>query len=123
MRILFTGGGTGGHFYPIIAIAEEVSNLVKDKRLLPPELYYMSPTPYNEGILYEHNITYKKNSAGKLRRYFSFFTFFALSRTAWGVLVSVIRVWKLYPDFFFGKGGYASFPALLAARLLRIPVV
>jgi UDP-N-acetylglucosamine--N-acetylmuramyl-(pentapeptide) pyrophosphoryl-undecaprenol N-acetylglucosamine transferase len=123
MRILFTGGGSGGHFYPIIAIAEEVTNLVKDKRLLAPELYYMSPTPYNEGILYEHGITYKKNSAGKLRRYFSILNFFDLFRTAWGVLVSIISVWNLYPDVVFGKGGYASFPALLAARILRIPVV
>ncbi len=123
MRILFTGGGSGGHFYPIIAVAEEVTNLVKEKRLLAPELYYMSPTPYNEGVLYEHGITYKKNSAGKLRRYFSILNFFDLFRTAWGVVVSVISVWHLYPDVVFGKGGYASFPALLAARILRIPVV
>jgi UDP-N-acetylglucosamine--N-acetylmuramyl-(pentapeptide) pyrophosphoryl-undecaprenol N-acetylglucosamine transferase len=123
MRILFTGGGSGGHFYPIIAVAEEVTNLVKEKRLLAPELYYMSPTPYNEGILYEHGIIYKKNSAGKLRRYFSVLNFFDLFRTAWGVFISVISVWRLYPDVVFGKGGYASFPALLAARILRIPVV
>jgi UDP-N-acetylglucosamine--N-acetylmuramyl-(pentapeptide) pyrophosphoryl-undecaprenol N-acetylglucosamine transferase len=123
MRILFTGGGSGGHFYPIIAVAEEVTNLVKEKRLLSPELYYMSPTPYNEGILYEHGITYKRNSAGKLRRYFSILNFFDLFRTAWGVLISIVEVWNLYPDVVFGKGGYASFPALLAARILRIPVV
>src|SRR4051812_24454097 len=123
MRILFTGGGTGGHFYPIVAIAEEVTKIVREKRLLAPELYYMSPTPYDEGILYEHGITYKKNSAGKLRRYFSILNFFDLFRTAWGVFVSIIEVWRLYPDVVFGKGGYASFPALLAARILRIPVV
>jgi UDP-N-acetylglucosamine--N-acetylmuramyl-(pentapeptide) pyrophosphoryl-undecaprenol N-acetylglucosamine transferase len=123
MRILFTGGGSGGHFYPIIAIAEEVTSLVKDKRLLAPELFYMSNTPYNEGLLYEHNITYKHTSAGKLRRYFSILNFFDLFKTAWGVLSSVITVWRLYPDVVFGKGGYASFPALLAAKILRIPVV
>lgn len=123
MRILFTGGGSGGHFYPIIAISEEITSLVKEKRLLAPELYYMSPTPYDEGILYEHGITYKRNSAGKLRRYFSILNFFDLFRTAWGVLVSLVEVWKLYPDVVFGKGGYASFPALLAARILHIPVV
>jgi UDP-N-acetylglucosamine--N-acetylmuramyl-(pentapeptide) pyrophosphoryl-undecaprenol N-acetylglucosamine transferase len=123
MRILFTGGGSGGHFYPIIAIAEEVTSLVKEKRLLAPELYYMSPTPYNEGVLYEHGIIYKKNRAGKLRRYFSLLNFFDIFVTGWGVLVSIFEVWRLYPDVVFGKGGYASFPAILAARLLRIPVV
>jgi UDP-N-acetylglucosamine--N-acetylmuramyl-(pentapeptide) pyrophosphoryl-undecaprenol N-acetylglucosamine transferase len=127
MRILFTGGGTGGHFYPILSIAEELNALAKEKRLLNLELFYMSPTPYNEGALYEAGITYKKNSAGKLRRtpgIMSLFqNFFDLFRTGWGVLVSIIEVFNIYPDVVFGKGGYASFPALLAARILRIPVV
>ena len=123
MRILFTGGGTGGHFYPIIAIAEEVTDLVKKEHLLAPELFYMSSTPYNEGLLFEHGITYTHTSAGKIRRYFSILNFFDLFRTAWGAFTSIIKVWSLYPDVVFGKGGYASFPALLAARILRIPVV
>lgn len=127
MRILFTGGGTGGHFYPIISIAEEINNLAKEKRLVDVELFYMSPTPYNEGVLYEHGIVYKKNSAGKIRKnagvLSTFKNFFDLFRTGWGVLSSIIQVYRLYPDVIFGKGGYASFPALLAARVLRIPVV
>lgn len=127
MRILFTGGGTGGHFYPIISVAEELNQLAKDKRLLELELFYMSPTPYNEGMLYERGIIYKKNSAGKLRRSASWripiANFFDLFKTLWGTVVSTIEIYRLYPDVIFGKGGYASFPALLAAKILRIPVV
>ncbi len=123
MRILFTGGGSGGHFYPIISIAEELNNLTKEKKLLELELFYMSPTPYNPGVLFENGIIYKKNTAGKLRRYFSILNFFDLFKTGWGTLVSLISVYRLYPDVVFGKGGYASFPVLLASRLLRIPVV
>ena len=123
MRILFTGGGSGGHFYPIVSIAEELNSLAKEKRLLELEFFYMSPTPYNPGVLYEHGITYKKNSAGKLRRYFSILNFFDLFKTGWGILISLTTVYRLYPDVIFGKGGYASFPVLVAARVLRIPVV
>ncbi|MBX4181290.1 undecaprenyldiphospho-muramoylpentapeptide beta-N-acetylglucosaminyltransferase [Candidatus Parcubacteria bacterium] len=123
MRILFTGGGTGGHFYPIISIAEELNKLAKDKRLVDMELFFLSPTPYNEGMLYEAGIKYKKNSAGKIRKYFSIKNFFDIFKTGWGTLTSLWQVYQLYPDVVFGKGGYASFPALLAARLLRIPVV
>ncbi|MEX2013362.1 MAG: UDP-N-acetylglucosamine--N-acetylmuramyl-(pentapeptide) pyrophosphoryl-undecaprenol N-acetylglucosamine transferase [Parcubacteria group bacterium] len=123
MRILFTGGGTGGHFYPIVSIAEELNSLAKEKRLLALELFFMSPTPYDPGVLFENGIIYKKNTAGKLRRYFSILNFFDLFKTGWGILVSLYMVYKLYPDVVFGKGGYASFPVLVAARLLGIPVV
>jgi UDP-N-acetylglucosamine--N-acetylmuramyl-(pentapeptide) pyrophosphoryl-undecaprenol N-acetylglucosamine transferase len=123
MRILFTGGGTGGHFYPIIAVAEEINDLVKEKRLLAPELFYVSPDEYNAGLLYEKGIIYKKNSAGKLRRYFSIRNFFDFFKTGWGIIKSLMLVYKIYPDVIFGKGGYASFPVLVAAKILRIPVV
>ncbi|MBX4195475.1 undecaprenyldiphospho-muramoylpentapeptide beta-N-acetylglucosaminyltransferase [Candidatus Parcubacteria bacterium] len=123
MRILFTGGGTGGHFYPIIAIAEELKQLVKDNRLIEPEFFYMSPTPYNESVLFEHGIEYRKVRAGKLRRYFSILNFFDFFKTGWGVISALYKVYRLYPDVVFGKGGYASFPVLMAAKILRIPVV
>lgn len=123
MKILFTGGGSGGHFYPIISIAQEINRLSKENRLLAPELYFMSPQPYDAGVLFDNNIIYKKNSAGKVRRYFSIMNFFDVFKTIWGVLQSILDVYLIYPDVVFGKGGYASFPALFAARFLRIPVV
>jgi UDP-N-acetylglucosamine--N-acetylmuramyl-(pentapeptide) pyrophosphoryl-undecaprenol N-acetylglucosamine transferase len=123
MKILFTGGGTGGHFYPIIGVAEAINDLVKKERLLPPELYYMAPTPYDARALFENNIIYKPNSAGKIRRYFSLLNFVDIFKTGWGVITSTYAVFKIYPDVVFGKGGYASFPALFAARILRIPVI
>lgn len=123
MKILLTGGGSGGHFYPIIAIAEEINELVKENRLLKPEIYYMSTDPYNEGLLYQNNITFKKVTAGKIRRYFSILNFFDVFKMFWGSLKALWAVFKIYPDVVFGKGGYASFPAILSAWILRIPVV
>ena len=72
MRIIFTGGGTGGHFYPIIAIVEAIQKITKEKKLLSPEMYFFSKSPYNQGLIYDHNIKYKKVIGGKMRRYFSF---------------------------------------------------
>lgn len=123
MKILFTGGGSGGHFYPIIAIIEEVNQLAKENRLIGLELFYMSNSPYNEGLLFEHNVTFKRNTAGKMRVYFSLMNFIDLFKTGWGVIVSLWTIFSIYPDVIFGKGGYASFPALLAGKLLRIPVI
>jgi UDP-N-acetylglucosamine--N-acetylmuramyl-(pentapeptide) pyrophosphoryl-undecaprenol N-acetylglucosamine transferase len=123
MKILLTGGGTGGHFYPLIAVAQELHEIVKEKKLLNSQLYFMSDAPYNKGILFDNGIEFIKVPTGKYRRYFSVLNFFDIFKTVYGVLYGLLRVFTIYPDVIFSKGGYASFPALLAARILGIPVV
>lgn len=123
MKILFTGGGTGGHFYPIIAVAEAINDLTRERKLLEPKLYYAAPDPYDREMLIANNITFVPTAAGKVRRYFSILNFFDVFKTAWGVTKSIFRIFFLYPDVVFTTGGYAAFPTLLAARLFRIPVV
>lgn len=123
MRILLTGGGSGGHFYPVIAVAGELRRIAKEKKLLDPALYFMSDTPYDTRLLFENEIMFIRTPAGKLRRYASIKNIFDPIKTFFGVLRSVAAIFRIFPDVVFGKGGYASFPALLAARLFRIPVV
>jgi UDP-N-acetylglucosamine--N-acetylmuramyl-(pentapeptide) pyrophosphoryl-undecaprenol N-acetylglucosamine transferase len=122
MKIIFTGGGSGGHFYPIIAIVEAIKRITKEKKLIMPEMYFFAPSPYNQGLLYDHKINYKKVTAGKLRRYFSFMNFFDIFKTIWGVIGALLDVFDTFPDIVFSKGGYGSFPTVLAARFLGIPV-
>jgi UDP-N-acetylglucosamine--N-acetylmuramyl-(pentapeptide) pyrophosphoryl-undecaprenol N-acetylglucosamine transferase len=123
MKILFTGGGTGGHFYPIIAVAEAISEIVREKKILEPTLYYAAPDPYDKELLLANNIQFVPTAAGKMRRYFSPLNVIDWFKTGWGIISSVLRIFFIYPDVVFGKGGYVSFPMLLAARLFRIPVV
>lgn len=123
MKILFTGGGSGGHFYPIIAVAEKLNKMLEREKIAQAELYYMSTEPYNERLLYDNKITFKQVTAGKLRGYFSIQNFFDVFKTAWGVFKAFFQLFALYPDVIFGKGGYPSFPVLFAARLFRIPVI
>lgn len=122
MKILFTGGGTGGHFYPIIAVADELHRRCADKKLLPPKLYFFSDQPYNSQALIDQRITFVRIPAGKVRRYFSWLNFSDAFKTGWGIILSLIKVFWLYPDVIFSKGGYASFPTVLAGRLLAIPI-
>src|SRR3989344_4268562 len=121
MKILFTGGGTGGHFYPIIAVAEAIEDISREQKLVEPQMYFAAPDPYDRDQLIAHGITFVPTAAGKLRGYFSVWNFFDFFKTSWGVVRSLIRIFFLYPDVVFGKGGYTSFPTLLAAKLLRIP--
>jgi UDP-N-acetylglucosamine--N-acetylmuramyl-(pentapeptide) pyrophosphoryl-undecaprenol N-acetylglucosamine transferase len=123
MKIVLAGGGTGGHFYPLIAVAEELRRAMRERKMLEAKIYYLAPTPYSSRILFDHDIDYRKIRAGKIRRYHSILNFFDWFKTAWGVIKATALLFQIYPDVVFGKGGYTSFPVLFAAKLLKIPVV
>ncbi len=123
MKILLTGGGTGGHFYPLIAIAEKLNEEALKQKIIGLKLYYMSNSPYDKRMLFENGITYIQIPSGKMRMYFSIKNFFDIFSTITGVFFGLISMFFIYPDVVISKGGYAAFPAVLAARLLRIPVI
>lgn len=124
MKIVFTGGGTAGHFYPNIAIAESFNNLLDREKIIQAELYYFSDTEYDKSALYENRIKFVQVPAGKLRvGGGGIQNFFDIFVTAYGILIALIKLYSIYPDAVMAKGGYASFPTLFAARLLKIPVV
>lgn len=123
MKIVFTGGGTGGHFYPIIAVAQKLNQLLVREKIANVEMFYLSTEPYNERMLFDNQIKFKAVTAGKRRTYFSVQNFFDFFKTVWGILKSIFQMFALYPDVVFSKGGFASFPTLFAAKLFRIPVI
>lgn len=123
MKIVFTGGGTGGHFYPIIAVVEELKLLIKERKVIEPDLYFFGPNAFDERALFEHGITFVKTPAGKMRRYFSVLNFFDSIKTSMGIISTIFSLYKIYPDVVFSKGGYGSVPTVIAAKLLKIPVV
>ena len=123
MKILLTGGGTGGHFYPVIAVAQAMRKVATETKLVDVRLFYMAPQPYDRQLLFDNRITFIPNTAGKLRRYFSLANFFDLFRTGWGIVTALWSMYFIFPDVVFGKGGYVSFPVLFAARFYGIPVV
>lgn len=123
MKILLVGGGTGGHFYPLIAIAEELNKIADKENILHFNLYYMSDTPYDQHALDTQFIKFIPITAGKLRVYPSFQNFLDLFRTFFGIFGALRKLFSLYPDVIISKGGYAAFPVLLAARIFRIPVI
>ena len=123
MKIVFTGGGTGGHFYPIIAVAQKVNKIIDEDRILGAKLYYISDSPYDKEALFENGLLYEEVNAGKMRTYFSIKNFTDIFKMFFGTIGAIFKLFSIYPDVVFGKGGYASFPTILAARILRIPVL
>lgn len=123
MTIAFTGGGSGGHFYPIIAIAEALQDEARERRLIVPTLYYLAPNKFDEKALFENGIVYIHIPAGKMRRYASLQNIIDAFITLTGIFRATFTLFRIYPDVIVSKGGYASVPTVLAARLLRIPII
>jgi len=123
MKIVFTGGGTGGHFYPVIAVTQKVNQIIDNEKILGAKLFYISDSPYDKEMLFENGLLYEEITAGKLRTYFSLKNFTDILKTFFGVINSIFKMFSIYPDVVFSKGGYASFPVVFAARILRIPVI
>lgn len=123
MKIVFTGGGTGGHFYPVIAVAERVNQVIDEENVVGAKLYYISTEPYDKELLFENGLEFEEVGTGKMRTYFSFKNFLDIFKTFLGMIKALYVLFSIYPDIIFGKGGYASFPTIFAARILRIPVL
>lgn len=117
-RIVLVGGGSGGHFYPLMSIAAELRSGEN-----PPELYYMGPDPYDMDTLTKHGITFIPCASGKQRRYRSLLNVLDIFKVVWGVLSAIFRLYVVYPDVVISKGSYTSVPIVLAAAFLRIPIV
>lgn len=122
MKIVITGAG-GGHFYPLIAVVERIRKEVFVQKIVQPDIYFFSDKPYDEKALFESQIKFVQIPAGKLHLYPSFETITGFFKTIFGCFISIIKIYSLYPDVIFAKGGYSSFPILFAARMLSIPVV
>jgi UDP-N-acetylglucosamine--N-acetylmuramyl-(pentapeptide) pyrophosphoryl-undecaprenol N-acetylglucosamine transferase len=117
-RIVFVGGASGGHFYPLMAVADALRTHTPDA-----SLYYIGPSPYKKELLAQYGITYISCPAGKIRRYFSLQNIVDVFRSFFGIFVAIYKLYILYPDVIFSKGSYTAVPILIAARFLRIPVV
>ena len=123
MKVVFTGGGTGGHFYPIIAVSQELSNLLEKEGFVDIEMYYISDAPYNKELLERNHLIFKRNKTGKLRTYFSPLNIFDAVLTFFATIRAFSQLFSIYPDVVFSKGAYPSFPVTTAARFLGIPII
>jgi len=120
-RILLLGGGTGGHVYPLIAVA----NALKEKSQqtgVPLELMVLGEGKFMEKAATEAELNFKSILAGKLRRYFSPLTILDIFKIPIGFFQSLWHIFWFMPDVVFAKGGYASMPGAFVSKLFFIPL-
>lgn len=117
MRVLITGGGTGGHIYPAIAIAER---LKKDFR--PLELMYVgSKNGMEKDIVPKKGITYIGIDVAPLNKKFSRKTFKAIGSLFKGLWQANRLIKSFKPDVIIGTGGYVAGSLVLVGALRGVP--
>ncbi|MEM6430757.1 MAG: glycosyltransferase, partial [Deinococcota bacterium] len=113
-HVVLATGGTGGHIYPAIAVAEE----------LTARGYLVTFVGQGNGLearlVPQAGFNFVGVTAGKLDRQRP--NPFEAMKAIWGCLQALRQVARLRPTWVVGFGGFASFPALAAAWLLRRPL-
>lgn len=128
--VAFTGGGTGGHIYPGLAVADELKAMAENenKKL---KIYWIGCSKGMDRQIVEKAVGSKGDTtadkfygipSGKLRRYFSWQNFSDVFRIIGGYFAARRILKKIKPAVLFSKGGFVSVPPCLAAKHLGIPV-
>lgn len=114
MTVVFAGGGTGGHLYPAIAIADALR--ARDARVT----FVGTADRLEARIVPQAGYALKTITARALPQRISFGLLRTLAGNAAGTLQSLAFLARLRPDLVVATGGYVSFPVALAARVLRL---
>lgn len=121
MKIIFSGGGTGGHIYPAIAVAEEIQKQLGNYNV---EILFVGAEGKME-MTKVADFGYKIVGlpVSGLKRKISIENI----KIAWNSIKSLYLAKKIIhdfkPDIVIGFGGYASFPIVGAAQILNIPTL
>jgi UDP-N-acetylglucosamine--N-acetylmuramyl-(pentapeptide) pyrophosphoryl-undecaprenol N-acetylglucosamine transferase len=116
--IAFTGGGTGGHIYPGLAVASYL------KKILPYRIFWIgSGNGMDRAIIEGSGIEFFGIPSGKLRRYFSMRNFFDAFKIVAGFFAARKILKREGADLLFSKGGFVSVPPCAAASSMKIPVL
>lgn len=118
--IAFTGGGSAGHVIPGLAVMEEVCT---PGGFTP--IWIGSRGGIERSILANMapDVRYLSVPVGKFRRYLSIRNLVDAVKVPFGVLAALRHIRRYKPVALFSKGGFVSVPPVVAAWLMRVPVI
>ena len=119
VRVLLTGGGTGGHIYPALSMIKAIKEKYPDSIFL-----YVGTTDGLESkIVPEAGIHFKSINISGIRRSFSLENFKTLYRFVVSIRIAKKYIKEFNPDIVIGTGGYVCAPVVYAAAKLKIKAV
>ena len=118
LRIVVAGGGTGGHLFPGIAVAEEIR-----ARSSAHQVRFISRgNAFERAALARVGFPLTAISVEGLKGRGMWNQLRGVARLPWGIAQSVVRLRAFRPDLVIGLGSYSAGPVVVAAWLLGIPV-
>lgn len=119
MRIIISGGGTGGHIYPGVAIAKKVKEKYKDSEIL----FIGSKNGLEKKLIPKEGFKISYITVEGLNKKLSLKTPAALYKVFKGYFQASAIIKQFKPDIVIGTGGYVCGPVVLAAALKGIPTL
>lgn len=117
MKAIFTGGGTGGHIYPALAVAQRFRDFSNYEII-----YIGSENGMEKKIIEDAGFIFKGIETDGFRSKNPLKNFFVLLKVRRATKVVLDLLKKNKPDFIFATGGYVSAPVVLAAKKLEVPI-
>jgi UDP-N-acetylglucosamine--N-acetylmuramyl-(pentapeptide) pyrophosphoryl-undecaprenol N-acetylglucosamine transferase len=121
--IVFTGGGSGGHVFPGIAVMQKLVKKIESNIKKYSITWIGSKFGIERKICSSYDISYHAIQTGKLRRYLSFQNFIDIFRVIVGVFQAIWYFLIKKPALVFSKGGFVTVPVVIAAAFTRVPVI
>ncbi len=119
MKVLITGGGTGGHINPALAIAQKVRHENPSDAIL----YVGSKNSLESELVPKEGFDFKSVTAKYLKRKITFDNIKTLFASVKGLMESFKIINEFKPDIVVGTGGYVCGPVVLAAHLKKVPTM
>ena len=116
MKIIFTGGGSGGHVMPALSLIDKLNN---DNDIL----YVGSKNSIEQQQCERRNIEFRKISTGKLRRYLSLKNLTDIFRVLKGIFDAGKIIRKFKPNVIVSTGGFVSVPVVIAGHFAHVPIL
>ncbi len=123
MRIILTGGGSGGHIFPLIAVVKKLRVLAHERGIEDISFLYVGPRfdAISEEVFKREGISWRYIFSSKLRRYMSYANVWDAVKFPFVLLQALwILFWNM-PDAVFSKGGYGSFPVMFSSWVFMVP--
>ncbi|MFV9509986.1 undecaprenyldiphospho-muramoylpentapeptide beta-N-acetylglucosaminyltransferase [Tepidibacillus sp. LV47] len=119
MKVVLSGGGTGGHIYPALAIAKEIKKQIPNAEFL----YIGSKKGLEKGIVGKTGIPFVDIEITGFKRKLSFENVKTIVKFLKGIKTAKKYLREFQPDVVIGTGGYVCGPVLYAASKEKIPTI